>query len=92
MNPAVITTLATAAGLLVALWTILGNFDKRNQDHFSALERRLDEVNKRIDEVKDTLQKQIESGKEILRAEMREMRAELRSEIREIGERRVIRG
>jgi hypothetical protein len=103
LNPAIITPLAAAAGLPVALWTILGNFNKSNQDHFRALDRRLDEVNKRIDETKDTLQKQIESAKETLRAEfkgevgtlraeMREMRAELRSDIREIGERRVIRG
>ena len=49
MNPAIITTLATAAGLLVAMWTILGNFDKRNQDRFGA-------IDKRIDELKDTLQ------------------------------------
>jgi len=44
MNPAIITPLAAAAGLLVAMWTILGNFDKRNQDRFSGLDKRIDEL------------------------------------------------
>jgi hypothetical protein len=64
MNPAVVTTLATDAGLLVALWLMLEHFDKRNADRFRALERRMDEL-------RDALQKQIEDLKDSVRAEMR---------------------
>jgi hypothetical protein len=85
VNPAIITTLASAAGLLVALWTILGNFDKRNQDRFGALE-------KQIEAAKETLRAEFRGEIGTLRAEVREMRAELRLEIREAGDRRVIGG
>ena len=41
MNPQIITTVAAALGMLVALWTIMSNFDKRNGDRFNALEKEL---------------------------------------------------
>jgi hypothetical protein len=85
MNPAIITTLASATGLLVALWTILGNFDKRNQDRFSALE-------KQIEAAKETLRAEFRGEIGTLRAEIREMRADVRLEIKEAGDRRVIGG
>ena len=66
MNPQIITTVAAALGMLVALWTIMSNFDKRNGDRFSALE-------KEIQNVKDTLRGEIQASKETLRAEMLQM-------------------
>jgi hypothetical protein len=83
MNPQIITTVAAALGMLVALWTIMSNFDKRNGDRFSALE-------KEIQNVKDTLRGEIQASKETLRAEMLQMRAELKLEIREAADRRVV--
>lgn len=41
MNPQITTTVAAALGMLVALWTIMSNFDKRNGDRFNALEREI---------------------------------------------------
>jgi hypothetical protein len=41
MNPQIITTVAAALGMLVALWTIMSNFDKRNGDRFNALEKEI---------------------------------------------------
>jgi hypothetical protein len=82
MNPANLTTIATGAAILLALWQILSHLDKRNADRFDALQ-------KQIEAIQNSLQKQIEATKETLRAEMREMRAELRLEIRDAAERRV---
>ena len=82
MNPQIITTIAAALGMLVALWTIMSNFDKRNGDRFNALE-------KEIQSVKETLRGEIQASKETLRAEMLQMRAELKLEVREAGDRRV---
>jgi len=76
MNPNIITTIAGGLGLLIALWTILSHFDKRNQDRFDGLEKRLEQ--------------QITATKEVLRAEMKEMRAEIRLEIREAADRRLM--
>jgi hypothetical protein len=83
MNPVIVVQLAAAAWVLVAMWIMLENFDRRNQDRFGALYKRVDELNDKL---------QIESLKGTLRAEMLEMRAELRSELREMGDRRVFRG
>jgi hypothetical protein len=44
MNPTILTTIAAAAGLLAALWTIMANFDKRNGDRFDALQKQIDEM------------------------------------------------
>jgi hypothetical protein len=41
MTPQIITTVAAALGMLVALWTIMSNFDKRNGDRFNALEKEI---------------------------------------------------
>jgi hypothetical protein len=41
MNPQIITTIAAALGMLVALWTIMSNFDKRNGDRFNALRKQI---------------------------------------------------
>lgn len=83
MNPQIITTVAAALGMLVALWSIMSNFDKRNGDRFNALE-------KEIQAVKETLRAEIQGGKETLRAEILQMRAELKLEIRESADRRVV--
>jgi|HubBroStandDraft_5_1064220.scaffolds.fasta_scaffold1842513_1 hypothetical protein len=83
MNPQIITTVAAALGMLVALWSIMSNFDKRNGDRFNALE-------KEIQAVKETLRGDIQATKETLRAEMAQMRAELKLEIRESADRRVV--
>jgi hypothetical protein len=83
MNPQIITTVAAALGMLVALWSIMSNFDKRNGDRFNALE-------KEIQAVKETLRGEIQACKETLRAETLQMRAELKLEIREAGDRRVV--
>ena len=83
MNPQIITTVAAALGMLVALWSIMSNFDKRNGDRFNALE-------KEIQAVKETLRGEIQASKETLRAEMAQMRAELKLEIRESADRRVV--
>ena len=83
MNPQIITTVAAALGMLIALWTIMSNFDKRNGDRFNALE-------KEIQAVKETLRGDIQATKETLRAEMAQMRAELKLEIRESADRRVV--
>ena len=85
MNANIITTLASAAALLVALWTILANFDKRNGDRFDALQ-------KQIEASKETLRAEFKGEIGTIRAEMKEMRAELRLEIKEAAERRVVRG
>jgi hypothetical protein len=69
--------------MLVALWTILSNFDNRNGDRFNTLE-------KEIQASKETLRAEIQATKETLRAEMAQMRAELKLEIREAGDRRVV--
>lgn len=84
MNPQILTTIATAAGLLIALWTILANFDKRNSDRFDAFL-------KHIDATKETLRAEFRGELGTLRAEMREMRAELRLEIKEAADRRLVR-
>ena len=76
MNAGIVTTITAFAALLVALWTIMTTFDKRNQDRFESLQKQID--------------LRIESSKEVLRAEMREMRAEIRLEIREAADRRLI--
>lgn len=83
VNPQIITTIATAAGLLIALWTMASNFDRRDQGRFDFLQ-------KLIESTRGELQKQIDSTKEVLRAEMKEMRAETRLEIREAGDRRLL--
>lgn len=69
--------------MLVALWSIMSNFDKRNGDRFNALE-------KKIQTTRETLRGEIQACKETLRAEMRTMRAEMQLEIREAGDRRVV--
>jgi len=96
MSPVVVATITaagTVVGLVIAMWTILGHFDRRNADRFDALQKQIestrDSLQKQIDSTRDGLQKQIELNKELLRAELREMRAELRLEIREAGDRRV---
>jgi hypothetical protein len=83
MNPGIITTITAVAASLVAIWTIMANFDKRNQDRFDSLQ-------KQNDNTRDSLQKEIQGVKELLRAEMREMRAEIRLEIKESADRRLI--
>ena len=65
MNPTIITTIAAAAGGLVALWTILANFDKRNSDRFDALQ-------KQIEGAKETLRAEIKRLAAELRFEIRE--------------------
>jgi hypothetical protein len=94
MNPQIITTVAAALGMLVALWTIMSNFDKRNGDRFNALEKEVLAVKEtlqgEIQNVKETLRGEIQASKETLRAEMLQMRAELKLEIREAGDRRVV--
>lgn len=96
MNASIITTLAAAAGLLVALWTILANFDKRNGDRFDALQKQIESSKETLRaEFKGeigTLRGELKTEVATLRAEMREMRGDLRMEIKEAGERRVIRG
>jgi hypothetical protein len=82
MNPQIITTVAAALGMLVALWSIMSNFDKRNGDRFNALE-------KEIQAVKETIRAEIQASKETLRAEMLQMRAELKLEIRDSADRRI---
>ncbi len=52
MNPQIITTIAADLGVLVALWTIMSNFDKRNGDRFTALV-------KEIQSVKETLRAEL---------------------------------
>jgi hypothetical protein len=93
MNPQIITTVAAALGMLVALWTIMSNFDKRNGDRFSALEKEIQSTKEmlhgEIQTVRETLRGEIQASKETLRAEMLQMRAELKLEIREAGDRRV---
>ena len=105
MNPQIITTVASALGMLVALWTIMSNFDKRNGDRFNALEKEIQTVKEslhgeiqsvketlqgEIQSVKETLRGEIQASKETLRAEMLQMRAELKLEVREAGDRRVV--
>ena len=80
------------------MWLMLEYFDKRVEDRFRALAKRLDDFNEALKrdienfEFEETLRAQFRIEMRTLRAEMREMRAELRSDIREMGERRVIRG
>lgn len=74
MNPQIITTVAAALGMLVALWSIMSNFDKRNGDRFSALE-------KEIQVSKEMLHGEIQASKETLRADMLQMRAELKQRL-----------
>jgi hypothetical protein len=94
VNPQIITTVAAALGTLVALWSIMSNFDKRNGDRFNALEKEIRSVKetlqREIENVKETLRGEIQASKETLRAEMQAMRAELQLEIREAGDRRVV--
>jgi hypothetical protein len=82
VNPEIITTVASASGMLVALWSIMSNFDKRNGERFNSLE-------KEIQAVKETLRAEIQATKETLCAEMLQMRAEVKLEIRESEDRRV---
>lgn len=65
MNPNVITTLAAAVGLLIAVWTILANFDKRNQDRFDSLA-------KQIDSTKEVLRAEMKEMRAEIRLEIRE--------------------
>lgn len=82
MNPQIVTTLGTALAMMVAIWSIMSNFDKRNGDRFNALEKELHET-------RETLRGEIQASKETLRAEMLQMRAELKLEIRDAADRRV---
>lgn len=41
MNPQIITTVAAALGMLVALWTIMSNFDKRDEGRFKSLREQI---------------------------------------------------
>ena len=41
MNPQIITTVAASSGVLVALWSIMSSFDKRNRDRFGALQMQI---------------------------------------------------
>ena len=82
MNAQIITTLAAALGMLVALWSILSNFDKRNGDRFTAL-------NNEIKLTRESLRVEIGGVKETLRAEIATLAAQVRLEIRDAGERRI---
>jgi len=83
MNPQILlTTLGTALAMMVALWTIMSNFDKRNSDRFASIDLRAEDRFK-------ALEKEIQAVKETLRAEMLQMRAELKLEIRDAADRRV---
>jgi uncharacterized protein YPO0396 len=79
MNSQIITTLAAVIGLLVAMWTMLSNFDKRNGDRFDALQ-------KQIEATKETLRAEMGQMRAELRGEMHDMRAELKAEIKEVAQ------
>lgn len=65
MNPTIITTLTAALGLLVAMWTILSNFDKKNSDRFGSLQ-------KQIEASKETLRAEMREMRAELRLEIKE--------------------
>lgn len=90
MSPSVLSTITAAVALVIALWTIMANFDKRNQDRFDGLQRQIDGLKNHIDGQIDGVNGRTESLKDLLRAEMREMRAEIRLEIKEALGRRVL--
>jgi hypothetical protein len=95
MNANVITTIAGVIGLLVAMWTMLSNFDKRNGDRFDALQKQIEATKETLRaELKGeigTLRAEFKGELVALRSEMHEMRAELRVEIREAADRRIVR-
>ena len=65
MNPQIITTIGAAVGMLLALWTIMSNFDKRNGDRFTALE-------KEIHATKEILRAEMQTIRAELRLEIRQ--------------------
>lgn len=96
MNPTILTTIAAAAGLLAALWTIMANFDKRNGDRFDALQKQgeatKETLRAEMGQMRGELRGEIGTLRAdigTVRAEMGQMRAELRTEIKEAG--RIIR-
>ena len=106
LNPEILTTVGAALGIVIASWTILSNFDKRNSDRFDSLQRQMDalgvsirkemdalatSLRKEMDAFGSSVRKEIEATRDTLRAEMREMRAELRLEIKEAADRRIVR-
>ena len=106
LNPEILTTVGAALGIIVASWTILSNFDKRNSDRFDSLQRQMDalgsslhkemdalgsSLRKEMDALGASLRKELEATRDTLRAEMREMRADLRLEIKEAADRRIVR-
>ena len=97
MNANVLTTIGSAAAILLALWTIMSNFDKRNADRFEALQRQIDggrtdlqNLRTDVQNLRTDLQKQIEATKEVLRAEMRAMKAEILAEIEKQANRKLV--
>jgi len=84
LNPEILTTVGAAVGIVIASWTILSNFDRRNSDRFDSLQKQTETLG-------SSLRKEIEATRDTLRAEMREMRAELRLEIKEAADRRIVR-
>lgn len=71
MTPDLITSIATLLAVLAAILN-----QNRSEDR---LNKRIDDVHKRFDDLK-----------ELFRAEMRELRTDLKAEIREAGSRRLI--
>jgi hypothetical protein len=65
MNPQIITTIGAAVGMLLALWTIMSNFDKRNGDRFTATE-------KGIHVTKEILRAEMQTTRAELRLEIRQ--------------------
>lgn len=90
MNVNILATFGSAAAILLALWTIMSNFDKRNADRFEALQRQIDGGRTDVQNLRTDLQKQIDASKEVLRAELRAMKAEVTAEIEKQANRRVV--
>jgi hypothetical protein len=65
MNPNMLTTIAAAAGVLIALWTMASNFDKRNQDRFDSLQ-------KQMEATKEVLRAEMKEMRAEIRLEIRE--------------------
>jgi hypothetical protein len=65
VNPNIITTIASAVALVIALWTITSHFDKRNSDRFDALE-------KQIEATKEVLRAETRQMRAEIKLEIRE--------------------
>jgi len=65
MNASLITTISAVAASFVALWTIMANLDKRNQDRFDSLQ-------KQIDSSKEVLRAEMREMRAEIRLEIKE--------------------